>query len=55
MADMANPFLSLAAGLLPVMEIVFLMEKTHVEQDKLIQFETVQGMPASGEAQQDGH
>lgn len=55
MAYMADPFLLLAAGLLPVMEIVFLLEKTHVEQDKLIQFETVQGMPAAGEAQQNGH
>jgi hypothetical protein len=33
---------------MPVMEIVFLAHKKHVEQDRLIQFETVWGLPAKG-------
>eukprot|EP00967_Tisochrysis_lutea_P004294 scaffold5056_cov39-Tisochrysis_lutea.AAC.3 len=37
-----------AAGRMPVMEIVFLARKSHVEEDKLIRFETVWGLPAQG-------
>lgn len=36
------------AGRLPVMEIVFLAQKTHVEPNKLIQFTSVWGLPAQG-------
>eukprot|EP00195_Chlamydomonas_chlamydogama_P003447 CAMPEP_0202919418 /NCGR_PEP_ID=MMETSP1392-20130828/75775_1 /ASSEMBLY_ACC=CAM_ASM_000868 /TAXON_ID=225041 /ORGANISM="Chlamydomonas chlamydogama, Strain SAG 11-48b" /LENGTH=318 /DNA_ID=CAMNT_0049612769 /DNA_START=156 /DNA_END=1112 /DNA_ORIENTATION=- len=34
---------------LPVMEIVFLAKRTHVEVNKRIKFETVWGLPAKGE------
>jgi len=34
---------------MPVMEVVFLARKLHVERNKLIQFDTVWGMPAKGE------
>lgn len=37
------------AGRMPVMEVVFLARKLHVERNKLIQFDTVWGMPAKGE------
>jgi hypothetical protein len=36
------------AGRMPVMEIVFLARKVKVEQNKLIQFNTVWGLPAQG-------
>ena len=36
-------------GRMPVMEIVFLARKSHIEEDKLIQFESVWGLPAKGE------
>jgi len=38
-------------GRMPVMEIVFLARKSHVEEDKLIRFETVWGLPAQGEVE----
>jgi hypothetical protein len=34
---------------MPVIEIVFLARKVNVEQNKLIQFDTVWGLPAQGE------
>ena len=36
------------AGMLPVMEIVFLLNRTEVQQDKLIRFQSIQGMPLQG-------
>ena len=38
------------AGMLPVMEIVFLLNRTEVQQDKLIRFQSIQGMPLQGGA-----
>lgn len=39
----------LLAGLMPVMEIVFVLQKTRVVENELIEFETVWGMPMNGE------
>ncbi|KAG1662149.1 hypothetical protein FOA52_011022 [Chlamydomonas sp. UWO 241] len=38
-------------GQLPVLEVVFLLRKKHVEKDRLIVFDTAYGMPASGDVQ----
>lgn len=41
--------LPLHTGLLPVMEIVFVLQKTQVVENERIEFESVWGMPMSGE------
>lgn len=39
------------AGTLPVLEIVFLLRKVTTEKDRLIQFESLEGMPLQGESE----
>ncbi len=41
---------AMSAGMLPVMEVVFLLERTEAVQDKKLSFESVWGCPISGEA-----
>lgn len=36
-------------GMMPVLEIVFLLAKTEVQENKLIRFESKSGMPLQGE------
>lgn len=45
----AERFTSCLAGKLPTMEIVFLLERVHVEANKCIAFRSVYGMPIAGE------
>lgn len=44
-----GPPSTFTAGRMPIMEIVFLAQRTRNEPNKLIQFETVWGLPAAGE------
>lgn len=42
----------LFTGRLPLMEIIFLLERTKVEQNKRIKFQTCYGMPMSGKCRE---
>jgi hypothetical protein len=44
-----TPYYPVHAGYLPIMEIVFLAQKSYAEKDKMLCFESLWGMPAQGE------